>query len=210
MTPTGRLGAVVAVLVVLLGAACGTAPEFPAAAGVGLSGSVMQYRSEIARRVLTVRVRAAAPIDVRGLVVRPAGFEPAEPVATEAALGAGNSVDVRATYGAARCDMTPTGAGDALVDVVRDGRESRVQLPLEDTYGQIALLHATECAERAVRSQVEFSYPGGWAADSTGQVLRGTLQLRDRRGARRRGARRAGAIRLHQLRGSALGQGRGG
>jgi hypothetical protein len=172
---TARLAAV-ALLVLLLGTAC-AAPEFPAAAGLGLSGSIMQYRSDTARRVLTVRVRAATPIEVREVVVRPAGFEPADPATLDARLGVGNTVDVRVAYGAARCGEGDVGASEAVVTTVQDGRESRVLLPLADEYGQMARLRSTECAEREVRGQVEFAFAGGWTPDPTGRLMRSTLAL---------------------------------
>lgn len=170
-------GVLAALLVMLVVAACGAAPEFPSAAESGLTGSIMQYRSDTARRVLTVRVRAATPIEIREVIARPVGFEPTEPAVLDARLGVGNTVDVRLAYGAARCAEPPSGGSEAVVEVVRDGRSSRVLLPLEDEYGQLARLNTTECAERAVRAQAEFAFTGGWTPDPTGRLMRSTLSL---------------------------------
>lgn len=185
-TRSARRSTAALVALLLLGAGCGAGPagspegaavpELPAATEVGLSGSVLQYRSDIARRVLTVRVRAVEPLEVREVVVRGAGFEPGPTVPTGTRFEAGNSVDLKTTYGAARCDAPPSGASDAVVAVVHDGEPRRVRLELEDTYDLFAGLHEAECAERTVRRQVEFSFVGGWTQD--GSLLRSTLRLR--------------------------------
>jgi hypothetical protein len=168
---------VLAGLLVALAGACG-APPPPSAADAGLTGSIMQYRSDTARRVLTVRVRAAAPVEIREVLARPVGFEPTAPAVLDTRLGVGNTVDVRLAYGAARCGEPLSGDSEAEVEVVRDGRSSRVRLTLADEYGQMARLNTTECAEQAVRAQAEFAFTGGWAPDPTGRLMRSTLTLR--------------------------------
>ncbi len=153
------------------------APGPAPAAGVGLSGAIMQYRSEIAVRTVTVRVRATEPLDVRALTVHPAGFEPGERTAADARLDAGTSVDLKAGYGPARCDAAPAGGSEAVLEVARDGGTEEVVLALEDSYDAIGALRRAECAEQELRNQVEFGFTGGWRPDRDGAVLRTTLSL---------------------------------
>lgn len=162
------------------GAAPPAGPDggLPSAAEAGLSGSVMQYRSDIARRVITIRVRAGGPLGVRDVVLRPAGFDAGEPAPVDAQLAPGTTVDLKATYGPARCDGSTTGATDAVVEVQQDGAARRVRLDLEDRYGLFTSLHRAECAERTIRRQVEFSFVGGWSPSPDGAAQRSTLRLR--------------------------------
>jgi hypothetical protein len=174
-----RAGVAALLLVLALAAGCGGSAEIPPATDVGLTGgSVTQWRSGIAQRELSVRVRATAPLHIRAVALRPAGFEVLDPTPDDVRLDAGNSVDLKVPYGAARCDADPAVASDALVDVEQDGRVRRVRLPLQDTHGLLTGLHATECTERSLRRQVEFSLTGGWSPTPDGLVLRTTLTLR--------------------------------
>jgi hypothetical protein len=168
-----------ALLLIVVTACGGSGPEIPPAADVGLTGvSVMQWRSGIAQRELTIRVHAAEPITIRAIAIRPAGFEVLEPRPNEVRLDAGNSVDVKVPYGAAVCDGAAGDTTDALADVEQGGSVKRVQLALPDSHGLIARLHSAECAERSLRSQATFSFTGGWTPSPDGLVLRSTLTLR--------------------------------
>jgi hypothetical protein len=173
------MGGAALLLVLAVAAGCGGQAEIPPASDVGLSGgSVTQWRSGIAQRELTVRVRAASPVHIQAMTLRPAGFEVLDPTPDDVRLDAGNSVDLKVPYGAARCDADPAGASDVVFDVEQDGRVSRFRLPLQDSRGVLGRLHATECTEQSLRRQVEFALTGGWSPPPDGLVLRTTLTLR--------------------------------
>ncbi|MBP2369025.1 hypothetical protein [Pseudonocardia parietis] len=160
------------VLLVLLAAVAGCAGE---PAGAGLSGTVVQYRSDVAARVLTVRLRAGAPVTVDRLELRPAGFAPSPPVTPGVVLGAGTTSDVRVPLGAPDCSAEPAGS-TALVTA--GGVESVVVLA--DEYGAVGALQRAECAERAVRDRAAVTFDPVWTR--TGERLLGTLRLHRRAG----------------------------
>lgn len=145
------------------------------AATVGLSGSLMQYRSDIANRILTVRVRADRDLRVERMVLRPAGFTPLAAVRSDTAVDAGGTADLRVGYGAARCDGRRPGPSTALLTVVHDRVTRDVVLILDDEYDAIAGLRRAECAEREVRAQADIGFGRDWVRD--GDLLRGTLRL---------------------------------
>ncbi|MBC3192782.1 hypothetical protein H7X46_17085 [Pseudonocardia sp. C8] len=163
-----RLAPVLVALLVAAGCAAGP-PE------TGLTGAVMQYRSDIAARVLTVRLRAGNPVTVERVQLRPAGFVPSPPVTPGTALGAGTTADIRIPLEAPDCAAT---AGESTAVVTAGGAES--VLVLADAHGAVGALQRAECAERAVRDRAGVTFGPVWTRD--GDRLRGTVRLHRRAG----------------------------
>ncbi|MEQ3550132.1 hypothetical protein WIS52_06575 [Pseudonocardia nematodicida] len=161
-------------VVVLLAAGCGSTPDD----GAGLSGAVMQYRSDIASRILTVRLRASGDVRIDRLELRPGGFDPVAPVPVGRDLGAGRTADVRVGFGPPRCDGTAAGPSTAVVTTV-SGADQVVTLA--DDHDAIGALHRAECAERAIRAVAVIGFDRTWERD--GDLLRGMLHLRRTGGA---------------------------
>jgi hypothetical protein len=129
-----------------------------------------------------VHIDTARPLEVVDVLLRPTGFAPGTPVAAGAALGADDGVDLPVPYGAADCATGGAHAvdADALLTVrTRDGRTRRVRLPLARAAELLGRLHTTECAEQAVRAQVDVAL-GPWREQ--GDALAGTLVLQRRSG----------------------------
>lgn len=140
-------------LVLLLAAttACAADPP-PTAAPPEAVGDLRQFRSDASRRVLQVTLKPRVAVAVTGLRLEVEGFEPAPASPQDVELPAGGIVDLPAAYGDAQCPGTP-GAARAVVTLAA-GRE--LVVPLADR-GLVARLHADECADRALASQVSFT-----------------------------------------------------
>lgn len=183
--PARRPIAAAAALALALVAGCAAAPRRDAGPPAPeLSGSVAQYRSDIAARILTVRLRSAGDVRVDRVLLRPAGFDPAGPAGSGADLTAGRTTDVRAGYGPARCtgdDDTGSGPSTATVTVTGGGTTRAVEVTLDDPYDAVGDLRRAECAERAIRDAAVIGFDPAWTRD--GDVLRGTLRLRRTAGA---------------------------
>lgn len=140
---------------VALTAACSSPTPTPAASDVGLTGRLIQYRDDLARRYVQVEVSSSRPVQVVDVALRTSGFRdtPARP--TGARLTADDRVDLPVPYGQVRCDEEP--GADALL-TVRTGRGTRrVRLPLADADALLGRLHDAECAEERLREQVDLS-----------------------------------------------------
>ncbi|ANY05129.1 hypothetical protein [Pseudonocardia sp. HH130630-07] len=164
-----------ALVLVLLVGAVGVACTGPRDDAAGLSGTVMQYRSDIAARVLTVRLRAERPTTVQRVELVPGGFGPSPAVTPAAGLGAGTTTDVRIPLGEPDCAAGP-GPSTARITV----GDEPVVIDLDDSYGAIAALHRGECAERAVRDRSDVVLHGPWVR--AGDRLTGSLRLHRRAG----------------------------
>lgn len=164
-----RLAAVLLVIAAGL-AGCGAGPP-----GGGLTGAVMQYRSDIASRVVTVRLRAGADVRVERVELRPAGFTPSAPVVPGAALGAGTTTDVRVPLGVPDCRAAPA---PTTALVTTEGTTET--LTLADEHDAIGALHRAECAERAARDRADVTFDPVWTR--SGDRLLGTVRLHRRAG----------------------------
>ncbi|MFW3170679.1 hypothetical protein [Geodermatophilus sp. CPCC 206100] len=163
----------VACLLVLATAACETGPAAdPGAAGPsasrssaqpepgGLSGSLLQFRRDVAGRRLQVRLTAdtgGLVVEALELVVDGLPTAPADP--RDAELRPGTPLDLPVVAGASDCAGAPS-APSARVRV-RDGTGARreVTVPLDDG-GLVRRLHASDCAEQELYRQVAIEVVG--------------------------------------------------
>jgi hypothetical protein len=139
-------------------AAPSVAPGLAAVAAdarAGVEGSLLQFRRDVARRRVEVRLVASnAGLVVEGLTVRAPGLDLHRDRPVEAELRAGAGLDLPVVMGEPDCAIVP-GAAVAVV-ALRDGTGARrtVEVPLADD-GLLARLHEADCADRALRAQAD-------------------------------------------------------
>lgn len=154
-------------------------PPTGTAVGVGpdLSASLVQYRDDVFRRVLSVQVMSNAPLEVHQVQLEMTAFQALGP-ADGASLRPGLPVDLRVSYGAVRCEGDPAAGATAVLAVGPPGgpvRQARLALPEAPTL--LGRLHAAECAEQEVRRQVELTLEGFTAVPGQ-DAMAGTLRIR--------------------------------
>jgi hypothetical protein len=136
-------------------------PPPPGLAGVasdpqaGIQGALLQFRRDVAARRVEVRLTAANDgLVVEALELRTAGM-PAAPATPRAApLRPGLPLDLPVVLGPTDCSGPP---GPPAAEVhLRDaaGGSRTVTVPLDDD-GLVRRLHEAECAEQALRAQVD-------------------------------------------------------
>lgn len=160
-------------------------PPEPGLAGVaddpaaGLQGELLQFRRDVARRRVEVRLTARSDgLVVEALELRTPGLtaEPATPRGVS--LHRGLPLDLPVVLGAAACAVPP---GPAAAEVrLRDaaGGSRTVTVPLLDD-GLAARLHEADCWETALRAEAAIEVADvreGTGAD--GPALRVTVRLR--------------------------------
>jgi hypothetical protein len=171
-----RLPVVVAALLVLAGcdgggtsagpapttASTSAAPTYPPGlAGVaedpwaGLTGALLQFRRDVARRRVEVRIVAAnRGLVVDGLTVRAPGLDLRRDRPVEAGLREGAGLDLPVVMGDPDCGVEPSTAV-AVVSLHDDtGARRTVEVPLADD-GLLVRLHDGDCADRALRAQAD-------------------------------------------------------
>jgi hypothetical protein len=158
------------------GAAEGTTPRpspssaapsvAPGLAGVadraraGLVGELLQFRRDVARRRVEVRLVAANEgLVVEGLTVHAPGLDLQRDRPVDAELREGAGLDLPVVMGEPDCTVVP-GTAVAVV-ALRDGTGARrtVEVPLDDD-GLLPRLHEADCADRALRAQADISVAG--------------------------------------------------
>lgn len=142
-----------AVGVLALVTACSGSPALVPAADVGLTGRLIQYRDDLARRYVQVQVTSSRPVQVVDVTLRLHGFAPPPTRSTGARLGAHDRVDLPLPYGDADCGREA--GADAVLTVRAQGGTRRVRLPLVDAGALLGRLHRAACAEQALRAQVD-------------------------------------------------------
>jgi len=131
-----------------------------AQARAGLDGELLQFRRDVARRRVEVRLVAAnAGLVVEGLTVRAPGLDLRRDRPVEAELRAGGGLDLPVVMGEPDCAVVP-GAAVAVV-ALRDGTGARrtVEVPLADD-GLLTRLQDADCADRALRAQADIDVAG--------------------------------------------------
>lgn len=139
-----------------------TAPTFgPGLAGVaddpraGLTGELLQFRRDVARRRVEVRITAANDgLVVDGLTVRAPGLDLRRDRPVDAVLRGGAGLDLPVVMGEPDCGVVPTAAVAVLSLRDDTGARRTVEVPLDDD-GLLARLHAGDCADRALRAAAE-------------------------------------------------------
>lgn len=167
-----RLGAGLSALALLGGC---TAPADPPAAAPEpapeLEVEVLQYRRDVARRVVQLQVTNAgtAEITVRRVELVAPGFAPLGPVPKDYPLPPGRTVDFAVDLGEAVCDERPDAP---TVRVLTDGTDDPVEPRLLDARA-LATVHGRECAERAVRRQADIGWDdAAWRVTGAGEGVR--------------------------------------
>jgi hypothetical protein len=140
-----------------------TSPSTTAAAGrsdAAVRGQLVQFRRDVAARRLQVRLTAgAAALTVEGLELRSPSLVARPAVPREGRLAAGSTLDFPVIMAAADCAVRP-GAPVAVATLRDDaGARRTIEIPLDDD-GLIRRLHATDCADQALRAQAVFDVTG--------------------------------------------------
>jgi hypothetical protein len=138
------------------------APTFePGLAGVagdpraGLTGQLLQFRRDVARRRVEVRIVAANDgLLVDGLTVRAPGLDLRRDRPVEASLREGAGLDLPVVMGEPDCWVQPGAAVAVLSLGDATGARRTVEVPLADD-GLLGRLHAGDCADRALRAQAD-------------------------------------------------------
>lgn len=189
-----RWGAVLAVLVAgLAGCSDGGSGPAPSAGGplptaaaadVGLTATLVAHRDDVLRRIVSVQLRAAVPVEVLQVRLVTPAFRAAAPgtavPGTRASLLPGSPVDLRVPYGPADCTDRTDRAATAVVQVALGGGQSEVRLPVASAPEVLGRLQRAECAELDARRQVELSLDGfaGQQTPPGQEVITGTLRVR--------------------------------
>jgi hypothetical protein len=158
------------------------APGLAAVAGdaqAGVRGRLLQFRRDVARHRLEVRLVAAnTGLVVEDLDLHAPGLT-TEPAADGgAALVPAPGLDLPVTMGPADCTVLP--AAPVVELRLRDGTGSRrtVEVPLEDD-GLVRRLHDADCAEQALRGQADISVVAAQPARTgRGPAMRVQIELR--------------------------------
>ncbi len=124
-------------------------------ARAGLEGRLLQFRRDVARRRVEVRLTAAnGGLVVEALSVRAPGLSLQRDRPVEAELRTGAGLDLPVAMGEPDCGVV---AGPAVAVVgLRDatGVRRTVEVPLADD-GLLARLQEADCADRALRAQAD-------------------------------------------------------
>ena len=129
-------------------------------ARAGLEGRLLQFRRDVARRRVEVRLTAANEgLVVEALTVRAPGLSLERDRRVEAELRTGAGLDLPVVMGEPDCRV----AAESAVAVVglRDATGTRrtVEVPLTDD-GLLARLQEADCADRAIRAQADIRVAG--------------------------------------------------
>jgi hypothetical protein len=156
--------------------ACAVPPPPPPA----LTAEVRQYRSDVPLRMMSATVTnggSAAVLIERVQLVAP-GFIALPSVDVDIEVPGGSRVDVPVSYGLARCSSPPPEGAAVVRTRVRGAGE--VVVHLSPAGGLLDRLHASECAQAAVRAAVSIELGPGWVR--RGGRLEGTLVVQRRSG----------------------------
>ena len=160
--------------------ACASTPPHPPS----LSAEVRQYRSDVPLRMMSVTTTNSGDADlvIERVQLQARGFVALPSAPADVLIRAGDRVDVPVAYGAPRCGSPLPDAADAARMTVRaaGGPPVEVVVPLSPAGGLLPRLHASECAQAAVRAAVELSLGPAWVRRD--DRMEGTLVVRRRAG----------------------------
>ena len=147
-------------------------------ARAGVEGRLLQFRRDVARRRVEVRLTASNEgLVVEALAVRAPGLSLERDRPVEAELRTGAGLDLPVVMGEPDCGV-PAGTAVAVVGL-RDAAGDRrtVEVPLVDD-GLLARLQDADCADRAVRAQADIRVAGVEPVEtSDGPALRIEIRL---------------------------------
>lgn len=154
----------------------------------GLTATVLQYREDEVRHVLSIKVRntGAEPVRVVDLRLQWEGLEVVGPVVQDHLLGVGHALDLRTPYGDARCtdgfSLDPPSTKSAFAEAtieLTDGSTETVAIPIDDVEEQLARLFRVDCRRQFIESVVTLELRGPWErVDPDGvATLRGALAV---------------------------------
>ncbi|GLW12244.1 hypothetical protein Misp01_73720 [Microtetraspora sp. NBRC 13810] len=167
----------------------------------GLSATLQQARIDEAKHVLSVAVRNDGPpvwIERLQLVAPPLEVLPPATVATE--VGTTPRVDLRLTYGSARCTgatIPEPGPAHALAWIREGTGTRRIRLPLPHPDPLLTSLVRLDCAAAVVGRSADIRFGTRWTRERHGdrETLTGTVVVR---------RKAPGVITLQDLRGSVI------
>ncbi len=154
----------------------------------GLTATVLQYREDEVRHVLSIKVRntGAEPVRIVDLRLQWEGLEVVGPVVQDHLLGVGHALDLRTPYGDARCadgfsldpPSTASAFGEATIELP-DGSTAVAAIPIDDVEEQLARLFRVDCRRQFIESVVTLELRGPWErVDPDGvATLRGALAV---------------------------------
>ena len=167
------------------GPAAPAAPTAPGPAAVAadpqpaVTGRLLQFRRDVERRRLEVRLVAAdAGLVVEGLELRAPGLTTGPADVAGTVLVPAPGLDLPVTMGPADCSV-PAGAPVASLRL-RDatGAQRTVEVPLADD-GLVQRLHEADCAEQALRDQAGITVVAAEpVATGRGPAVRVSIELR--------------------------------
>jgi hypothetical protein len=128
---------------------------------------LLQYRRDVADRVLEVKVANAGDTDleVAALEVVADGFTGSGRQPHDSTVAAGRRVDLRVPYGQPDCDTAPSGVRVRLWPA---GSEVPIEPRLTGGSDLLARIHARECADAAVRQALDVAWTPTWQPVGSG------------------------------------------
>ena len=154
-------------------------PPVAAAPSAEVRGELLQFRRDVERRRLEIRlVAAGAGLVVEELQLQAPGLTVTSGLEGEAALRDGAGLDLPVTMGPADCTVSP--APPVAVLQLRDATGARrtVAVPLDDD-GLAGRLHDEDCADQALLAQVDIRVTGAVPVPSPrGPALQVSVALR--------------------------------
>jgi hypothetical protein len=144
----------------------------------GLTGRLLQFRRDVERRRLEVRLTAAnAGLVVETLDLHAPGLTTAAASPHEGRLPARSGLDIAVVMGAADCTVAP-GPPVAVVGLRDDtGARRTVDVALDDD-GLVQQLHETDCAAQSLRQQADVQVTALTPLSTAdGPVMRVTISL---------------------------------
>ncbi len=155
-----------------------TSPPAPSLAPPRLAADVVQYRRDVARRVLQVTLTSLEPVTVEQLTLSATGFSPLPATPKDSVLRPGARTDLTVPYGESRCAAPLEGSAaepsaDTATARVRtaDGRVHDVRLSLAAGGDVLERIRSRDCEQKVLRSAVRLSLDGWEAATQDGEAL---------------------------------------
>ncbi|HSK96878.1 MAG TPA: hypothetical protein VK891_09705, partial [Euzebyales bacterium] len=152
-------------------AAMAPSPSPSATASVDLTASIVQYRRDVAQRLVKIKIANGSDQDVQITLERATlpGYETAPGRVRTTRLFAGRRVDMPTQLGAPACDTPLSGTPTATVQIVTEGGQTtRATVPITDERGLIERVHAHDCAIERVKAAVDITVSDTWQQVGSG------------------------------------------
>jgi hypothetical protein len=149
------------------GAATAPSPSPSAtASGSGdMTASIVQYRRDVAQRLVKIKIANGSGEDVQITLVRATlpGYETAPGRVRTTRLAAGKRADMPTQLGTPTCDAPISGTPTATVQIVSEGgRTTRATVPITDERDLIERIRAHDCAVERVKAAVDITVSDTW------------------------------------------------